>query len=197
LRNGTLYDGRWKLNLAPESLASLRASARSLSLRLVSFQVRTYVISPFSARREHFGIQPSAWLLGDGLHVAPTNAGAEGVAATANLTPSTNVQLSHNGRYFTSGKIVVDLSASATQNPTSGFPVVGRYGIGNNGTAFIVHQAFIVSNIDLTLSTKPGLEDRQRNAGAQRRHQRGRKPGGVRNPGRYRSYARRTLVPTA
>jgi hypothetical protein len=39
-------------------------------------------------------------------------------------------------------------------------PWSAGYGIGNSGTAFIV-QAFIVSNMDLTLSTKPGLEDRQ------------------------------------
>jgi uncharacterized protein (TIGR03437 family) len=82
-----------------------------------------------------------------------------GAAAPASLTPSINAFLSRNGRYLASGNTVADLSTGATQNLPSGLPVGGRYGIGNNGTVlmYIVHQVFIISSMDLTLSTKPGL----------------------------------------
>jgi uncharacterized protein (TIGR03437 family) len=81
-----------------------------------------------------------------------------GANASAGLTPTANIYLSRNGRYLASANTVLDLSTGTTQNLTSGIPVGGRYGIGNNGTVllYVVHQAFIVSSMDLTLSTKPG-----------------------------------------
>lgn len=82
-----------------------------------------------------------------------------GAAAPANLTASGNLLLSRNGRYLASGNTVADLSTGVIQNLPSGFAAGGRYGIGNNGTVLmlVVHQAFIVSSTDLTLSSKPGL----------------------------------------
>ncbi len=57
------------------------------------------------------------------------------------------------------GSTVVDLSTGATRTAAGGFPEGGPFGIGNIGSLLVltVHQAFIVSNVDLTLSSRPGV----------------------------------------
>jgi len=82
-----------------------------------------------------------------------------GATVPAALPAAETIQLSRNGRFLAAGSTVVDLSTGATRTAAGGFPEGGPFGIGNNGSLLMltVHQEFIVSNVDLTLSSKPGV----------------------------------------
>jgi hypothetical protein len=82
-----------------------------------------------------------------------------GATVPAALPSGGTIQLSRNGRFLAAGSTVVDLSTGATRTAAGGFPEGGPFGIGNNGSLLMltVHQAFIVSNVDLTLSSRPGV----------------------------------------
>jgi hypothetical protein len=82
-----------------------------------------------------------------------------GATIPAALPSGGTIQLSRNGRFLAAGSTVVDLSIGATRTAAGGFPEGGTFGIGNNGSLLMltVHQAFIVSNVDLTLSSRPGV----------------------------------------
>ena len=82
-----------------------------------------------------------------------------GATVPAALPSGGTIQLSRNGRFLAAGSTVVDLSTGATRTAAGGFPEAGQFGIGNNGGLLMltVHQAFIVSNVDLTLSSRPGV----------------------------------------
>ncbi|HEV2689078.1 MAG TPA: hypothetical protein VGV35_11000 [Bryobacteraceae bacterium] len=85
-----------------------------------------------------------------------------GAKIPATLPAGVYYQLSRNGRYLSSGLTVADLTTGSSQNvAVAGSPGAfgGRFGIGNNGGVLmlLLHQAFILSTVDLLLSTHPGV----------------------------------------
>jgi uncharacterized protein (TIGR03437 family) len=82
-----------------------------------------------------------------------------GATAPATLAAFPPFQVSRDGRYLAAGTTVVNLSTGAAQTAPGGIALGGRFGIGNNGGLLMLtlHQVFILSTVDLTLSTKPGV----------------------------------------
>jgi uncharacterized protein (TIGR03437 family) len=80
------------------------------------------------------------------------------------ISPAATLQISRNGRYVAAGNTVLDRNTGTLQVVTAAgsggnnpLPVGGRFGIGNNGGLLylVLHQAFIVSTVDLVLSDRP------------------------------------------
>jgi uncharacterized protein (TIGR03437 family) len=78
--------------------------------------------------------------------------------------PAASLQISRNGRYLAFGNTVLDRNTGTVQVVTLGgpgalppLPVGGRFGIGNNGGLLylVLHQVFIISTVDLVLSSRP------------------------------------------
>lgn len=82
-----------------------------------------------------------------------------GAPVPAALTAFPPFQVSRDGRFMAAGATVVDRSTGAAQVAPGGIALGGRFGIGNNGGLLMLtlHQAFPLSNVDLTLSTRPGV----------------------------------------
>jgi uncharacterized protein (TIGR03437 family) len=87
-----------------------------------------------------------------------------GATLPSSIAPAISLQISRNGRYLAFGNTVLDRNTATLQVVTAGgfggippLPVGGRFGIGNNGGLLylVLHQAFIVSTVDLVLSDRP------------------------------------------
>jgi len=87
-----------------------------------------------------------------------------GATLPSSIAPAASLQISRNGRYLAAGNTVLDRNTGTLQVVTAGgsggntpLPVGGRFGIGNNGGLLylVLHQAFIVSTVDLVLSDRP------------------------------------------
>ena len=87
-----------------------------------------------------------------------------GATLPSSIAPAISLQISRNGRYLAAGNTVLDRNTGTLQVVTAGgsggntpLPVGGRFGIGNNGGLLylVLHQAFIVSPVDLVLSDRP------------------------------------------
>jgi uncharacterized protein (TIGR03437 family) len=81
-----------------------------------------------------------------------------GATAPVGISPSVEMQVSHNGRFLASGTTVVDLTNGKAADVAPGAIPAAR-GLGNNGGLLTVTpiQQFIIHSAALKLSSKPGV----------------------------------------
>jgi hypothetical protein len=82
-----------------------------------------------------------------------------GAAIPPTLTSFPPFQVSRDGRFMAAGSTVVDVSTGVARTAPGGLAMGGRFGIGNSGGLLMLtlHQMFITSTVDLTLSTHPDV----------------------------------------